>query len=81
MRCSGGAGCLDCVTPFSSKMSFYLFICFFFFCGWATLKPHCYKTADGTVLEPGLCNRSERGFLLTAESPQPQSDGLDGSRK
>lgn len=34
MRCSGGAGCLDCVTPFSSKMSFDIFIyllLFFFF--------------------------------------------------
>lgn len=32
MRCSGGAGCLDCVTPFSSKMSFDLFIYLFFVC-------------------------------------------------
>lgn len=38
MKCTGGAGCLDCVTPFSSKMSFDIFIylllwgffCFFF---------------------------------------------------
>lgn len=87
MRCTGGAGCLDCVTPFSSKMSFDIFIylllwfLFFFSCRWAIIKPHCYKTAGGTVLEWGLRNRSECGFLLTAESPQPQSDGLDGSRK
>lgn len=68
MRCSGGTGCLDCVTPFSSKMRFDLFIYFLFlfyfifFCRWATFKPHCYKTADETVLERGLCNRNVVSF-------------------
>lgn len=82
MSCSGGTGCLDCVKPFSYKMSFDFFLSFFFlFCRGATFTPHCYKTADGTVLERSLCNRSERGFLLMAESPQPQSDELDGCRK
>lgn len=90
MRCTGGAGCLDCVTPFSSKMSFdifiYLLLCFFvflfFFHADGPLSNHtATKAAGGTVLERGLRNRSECGLLLTAESPQPQSDGLDGSRK